>query len=482
MQMTRHWVVRRARIFERLYKGLHTLLAGGHSHAGKMGIKRLEPFFVFGERHLKGLLFDCQMCGECILSATGMSCPANCPKLMRNGPCGGVKPDGKCEVNASMRCVWVEAWDGSERMANAVAISKVQPALDFRLRGTSAWLRSLTSPAMPIALKAPDKAEIAPLAPGEPNHFAEVLRAGKFTVTAELSPPDSADPQDALRHAATLAEVVDAINITDGSGANCHVSSVGVAALLVSNGLTPVMQLTCRDRNRIAIQGDILGASVLGVSNLLCLTGDSIASGDHPGAVAVCDLDSVSLLDAARTMRDEGRFLSGRKLSSRPNLFLGAAANPFSPPYRIRAAHLAKKVAAGAQFVQTQFCFDVPMLESFMAQVQELGLDEKCYILVGVGVLPSAATARWMRSSVPGVHIPDHVIERLEKAKESRSEGCRIAVELIQQIREVKGVAGVHMMAHRNEELIAHVIRESGVRNLRTDLQISKAISGKSNF
>lgn len=482
MQIARHWVVRRARIFERLYKGLHALVAGGHSRAGKMGIKRLEPIFVFGERHIKGLLFDCQMCGVCILSATGMSCPANCPKQMRNGPCGGVRPDGKCEVNASMQCVWVEAWDGSERMANSMAISNVQPALDSRLRGTSAWLRAVTGSAKPNSLKASDKAEIAPLAPGEPNYFAEVLRAGQFAVTAELSPPDSADPRDALRRAAVLAEVVDAINITDGSGANCHVSSVGIAALLVSNGMAPVMQLTCRDRNRIAIQGDILGAAVLGISNLLCLTGDSVASGDHPGAVAVCDLDSVSLLDAARTMRDEGRFLSGRKLSSRPNLFLGAAANPFSPPYRIRAAHLAKKVAAGAQFVQTQFCFDLPMLESFMAEARDLGLDERCSILVGVGILPSAATARWMRSSVPGVHIPDHVIERLDKARDSRSEGCRIAVELIQQIREVNGVAGVHMMAHRNEELIAHVIRESGVRNLRSDLQISKATSGKSTF
>ena len=452
-------------MFERIYAGLSSLLARSRLHDRSLLSNRLAPFFVFGERHLKGLLFDCQMCGQCILSSTGMSCPANCPKLMRNGPCGGVRGDGRCEVDPEMRCVWVDAWDGSARMKKGGAISNIQPALDFRLRDTSAWLRSMSASGRPVSIMAHREPALAPVAPARPNRFEEVLRSGQFAVTAELSPPDSADPTDALRHASVLADVVDAINITDASGANCHISSMSVAALLVSQGLTPVMQLTCRDRNRIAIQGDILGASALGISNLLCLTGDAIGSGDHPGAVAVCDLDSVSLLDAARKMRDEGRFLSGRALSSRPGLFLGAAANPLSPPQRTRAAHLAKKVEAGAQFIQTQFCFDVPALESFMVQVRDLGLDQRCFILVGVGILPSARTARWMRSSVPGVHIPDHVVERLEKANDQRREGRQLCIELIQKIHEVKGVAGVHVMAHRNEDLIAEVIRASGIRS-----------------
>lgn len=467
MEMTRHWVVRRARIFERAYQGLHCLLLRRRLPKGVLGSKRLESLFVFGERHLKGLLFDCRMCGQCILSATGMSCPINCPKLMRNGPCGGVRADGNCEVDAEMRCVWVEAWEGSERMAKGMAINNIQPPLDFRLRDTSAWLRSITGSSLKVTEKAHGEVAHVPMAVTKKNHLEGVLRAGQFAVTAELSPPDSADPSDVLRRATVLSEMVDAINITDGSGANCHISSMSVAALLANEGLTPVMQVTCRDRNRIAIQGDILGAAALGISNLLCLTGDAIGSGDHPDAVAVCDLDSISLLDAARTMRDEGRFLSGRQLTSRPNLFLGAAANPFSPPYQTRALHLAKKVTAGAQFIQTQYCFDLPMLEHFMGQVRELGLDQRCFILIGVGPLPSARTARWMRASVPGIHIPDQVIERLEKAKDPRREGRQLCIELIQQISEVEGVAGVHVMAHRNEELIADVIMESGIRRLR---------------
>ncbi len=453
-------------MFERLYGVLYSLLAGGRLPVRSLFSKRMEPFFIFTERHIKGLLFDCRMCGQCILSSTGMSCPANCPKLMRNGPCGGVRSDGRCEVDPEMRCVWVEAWNGSDRMANRGAISDIQPALDFRLRDTSAWLRSINAPNPPVALAARRERVPVQTAPTKTNRLEEVLRFGRFAVTAELSPPDSADPRDAISRASVLAEIVDAINITDGSGANCHISSMSVAALLASEGLTPVMQITCRDRNRIAIQGDILGASALGITNLLCLTGDAIGSGDHPDAVAVCDLDSVSLLQAARKMRDEGLFLSGQALSTRPGLFLGAAVNPFSPPHWARAAHFAKKVAAGAQFVQTQFCFDVPMLESFMAQVRELGLDQQgCSILVGVGILPSARTARWMRSSVPGVHIPDHVIERLERAKDQRREGRQLCIELIQQLRDVRGVSGVHVMAYRNEELIADVVQASAIRS-----------------
>lgn len=494
----RHWVVRRARMFERLYHGFAALLFRSRSIVELVGPERLEPLFVFGERHLKGLLFDCQMCGQCILSDTGMSCPTNCPKSDRNGPCGGVRPNGNCEVDAGMRCVWVEAWEGSARMSEGASINKIQPALDTRLRNTSAWLRSIRNvgrpsevgaasdgsrvtltqvPARPpthvpalSSLRTPVEAAPVPFAGARLNQLEQVLRSGQFAVTAELSPPDSADPSDVLRPAAVLADLVDAINVTDASGANCHISSVSVSALLTMEGLTPVMQVTCRDRNRIAIQGDILGAAALGIANLLCLTGDGIASGDHPGAVPVHDLDSVSLLETARTMRDDGRFLSGRRLAVRPRLFLGAACNPFAPPYPTRALHLAKKVAAGAQFVQTQYCFDLPMLERFMTGVRELGLHQKCFILVGVGPLPSARTARWMRASVPGVHIPDQIVERLEKARDPRREGRQICVELIQQIRDVEGVAGVHLMAHRNEKLIAEVIGEAGIRGPRSNL------------
>ncbi len=255
------------------------------------------------------------------------------------------------------------------------------------------------------------------------GRLERVLRRGEFAVTAELNPPDSADPQDVYDRAAIFEGWVDAINAVDASGANCHMSSVGICALLTRMGYAVVMQAACRDRNRIAIQGDVLGAAAMGVANILCLTGDGVQAGDQPGAMPVFDLDSISLLETVRTMRDEARFLSGRKITSPPHVFLGAASNPFAPPYEFRALRLAKKVEAGAQFVQTQYCFDVPMFESFMRQVRDLGLHKKCFILVGVGPLASAKTARWIRSNVPGIHIPDAVIARLEGRAEPEARG-----------------------------------------------------------
>ncbi len=228
------------------------------------------------------------------------------------------------------------------------------------------------------------------------------------------------------------------------------------------------MQISCRDRNRIAIQGDVLGAAAMGVANILCLTGDGVQAGDQPQAKPVFDLDSTSLLETIRCMRDQRMFLSGRKITRPPQVFLGAAANPFAPPYDYRPLHLAKKVAAGAQFIQTQYCYDIPLLERFMAKVREQGLHRKCFILVGVGPLATARTARWMRSNVPGVHIPDAVIARLEGAKDQKLEGKKLCVELIQQIRAIEGVAGVHVMAYRQEEYVSEIITASGIMKDRS--------------
>ena len=317
----------------------------------------------------------------------------------------------------------------------------------------------------------------APLTP-LPGHSSRgrlerVLRAGHFAVTAELSPPDTADPDEVYARGRIFDGLVDAINATDGSGANCHMSSVGVCSLLTRIGYAMVMQLSCRDRNRIAIQGDVLGAAAMGVANILCLTGDGIQAGDQPEAKPVFDLDSVSLLQTLRTLRDDGHFMSGRRLSRPPELFLGAAANPFAPPRALRATRLAKKIDAGAQFVQTQYCFDVPVLEEFMRQVRDMGLHERCFILVGVGPLASASAARWIRSNVPGVHIPDAVIRRLEGTENQRREGKKICVELIQEVCQIEGVAGVHVMAYRQEAAIAEIIAESGALGGRTPFALA---------
>ena len=297
------------------------------------------------------------------------------------------------------------------------------------------------------------------------SRLERVLRSGRFAVTAELNPPDSADPQSVYDRALVLASVCDAINATDASGANVHMSSLAVCALLTRAGYEPVLQMSCRDRNRIALQGDLLGAAALGVRNVLCLTGDGVQSGDQPQAKPVFDLESITLLRTARVLRDEGRFLSGRELEAAPKLFLGAAENPFAPPLDFRPLRLAKKIEAGAQFIQTQFCFEVAQLERFMAGVRELGLHEQAFILVGVGPLRSASAAEWMRTHIPGVVIDDSVIRRLRSVPPDRQaeEGKRLCIEIIQQVQAVPGVSGVHVMAFRQEELVAEIIEEAGL-------------------
>lgn len=295
------------------------------------------------------------------------------------------------------------------------------------------------------------------------SRLERVLRAGRFAVTAESNPPDSADPEDVYQAAQPLGEVVDAINATDASGANCHMSSVGISALLTRAGYSAVYQISCRDRNRIAIQGDVLGAAAMGISNVLCLTGDGVGVGDQPGAKPVFDVDSLSLLRIIRMMRDQGQFLSGRKIKHPPNLFLGAAENPCIPPLECRADRLAKKVEAGADFIQTNYIYDIPVFEAFMSRVRDMGLDRKVFILAGVGPLASARAARWMRSNVPGIHIPDFMISRMEQAENPGLEGKKICIELVQQIKEIAGVSGVHVMAYRREHLVSEIIRESGV-------------------
>jgi methylenetetrahydrofolate reductase (NADPH) len=306
-----------------------------------------------------------------------------------------------------------------------------------------------------------------PILPGHvsPGRLERVLRSGAFAVTTELDPPDSADPEEVFKRARIFDGVADAINATDGSGANCHMSSLAVCALLTRIGYAPVMQISCRDKNRIAIQGDILGGAAMGVANMLCLSGDGVQGGDHPQAKPVFDLDCMSLLRIACKLRDEHQFDSGRKVTHAPRVFFGAAANPFVPPHEGRALRTAKKVAAGAQFVQTQYCYDVPRLCEYMQQLADLGLLEgpnRLFVLVGVGPLRSAKAGEWMRTHVAGVHIPDSVIARIAGAQDQAKEGRQLCVDIIAEVREIKGVSGVHVMAYRQEQTVAEIIARSG--------------------
>lgn len=297
------------------------------------------------------------------------------------------------------------------------------------------------------------------------SRLEKVLRSGRFAVTAEIAPADSADPQAIYDRAMVLAEVVDGINVTDASGAHCHMSSIAVSALLAQAGYEPVFQISGRDRNRIAIQGDLLGASALGIHNVLLLTGDGVQTGDHPQAKPVFDLDSIQMIQTAHIMREHATFLSGRQLDVPPKLFLGGAANPFVPPFELRAMRLAKKIQAGADFIQTQYCFDVPRFERYMQRVRDMGLHEQVYILVGVGPLRSARAAEWMRNNVPGVHIPDEIVERLKNTpkKQQKAEGLQICVEIIEQVKAIEGVSGVHIMAYKQEELVSEIVQRANL-------------------
>ena len=311
----------------------------------------------------------------------------------------------------------------------------------------------------------PIAGENLPIRPGHvsPGRLERLLREKIFAVTTEISPPDSADPHEVYERASVFDGHVDAMNATDGSGGNCHMSSVGMCSLLTQRGYAMVMQITCRDRNRIAIQGDVLGAAAMGVANILCLTGDGVQGGDHPDAKAVFDIDSMSMMSMIKGMRDDSQFLSGRKLTKPPQVMLGAAENPFAPPLDYRSLRLEKKVDAGAEFVQTQYCFDMQILRDFMSAVRDQGLHERVFILPGVGPLASARSAEWIRNNVPGVHIPDPIIDRLQGATDQAQEGVNICVEILQQLKEIEGVRGAHIMAYRQEHRVPEIVERSGV-------------------
>jgi methylenetetrahydrofolate reductase (NADPH) len=296
-----------------------------------------------------------------------------------------------------------------------------------------------------------------------PNALRKSLESGHFAFTAELTPPRGAD-FDAMSVAAkTLKPVVSAVNVTDGAGARVRLSSLAAAIYLKQMGVEPIMQVTCRDRNRIAIQSDLLGAAAFGVNNVLVLSGDGVDAGDEPDAKPVYDFDSRSLLAALRTMSKEGKTLSGSELSTSPNFFAGAADSPHDPAPDWVPDGLQAKVAAGARFVQTQYCFDMDVLKRYMQRLTDHGLTDKCYFLVGLGPLRSAKAAIWMRDKLYGTIMPDGIIRRMEAARDQRTEGAHICAELIQEAREVNGVAGVHLMAPGMHQEMADAIEMAGM-------------------
>jgi methylenetetrahydrofolate reductase (NADPH) len=297
------------------------------------------------------------------------------------------------------------------------------------------------------------------------SNLEKVLKAGEFAFTGELGPPRGTDTEEVREKARFLKGNVDSVNITDNQTAVVRMSSWAASLLIIQEGLEPNYQMVCRDRNRLAMQGDILGASALGIRNMLCLSGDHQQFGDHPDAKGVFDIDSTQLIAMVKQMRDEGLFLSGGEIEHPPKMFIGAASNPFAEPYEWRVTRLAKKIEAGADFIQTQCIYNMDRFREFIRVANEEGLTEKVYILAGVTPMKSVGMARYMKAKVPGMDVPDEIIDRLRGVEKNKvaDEGIKIACEQIEEFKEMQGVHGVHMMAIEWEHKVPEIAERAKV-------------------
>ncbi len=294
------------------------------------------------------------------------------------------------------------------------------------------------------------------------TNLEKLFNQGEFVVTAELGPPKSASIKLIEEKANFLRDCVDAVNITDNQTAIIRMSSLAASIIAKKNGLEPILQMTCRDRNRIALQSDIIGSAALGINNVLCLSGDHQTLGNHPGAKNVFDIDSIQLVSMLKNMRDKAIFQNSEPIKYPPKLFIGAAANPFADPFEYRAIRLAKKIEAGADFIQTQAIFDVERFSRWMEDVRRRGLHKKVYIMAGVTPFKSYRAACFM-TNVAGVTIPEEILERMKNAKDQKAEGIEICLEIIKKIRKIKGVRGLHIMAVMWEDIVSLIVKESGL-------------------
>ncbi|MDM8537039.1 methylenetetrahydrofolate reductase [Desulfobacterales bacterium HSG17] len=298
-----------------------------------------------------------------------------------------------------------------------------------------------------------------------PSTLEKVLAAGHLGVTSECGPPRGSDPEPIIEKANLIKDYVDAINITDNQTSVCRMSSLAACIRLKTIGVEPVLQMVTRDRNRIALQSDILGAASWDINNILCLSGDHQSFGDHAAGQNVHDLDSMQLIQTARQMRDEGKFVGGDDIKRPPNMFVGAAANPFADPYEIRVPRLAKKIAAGAEFIQTQCIYNLDKFEDWMKKVVDRGLHEQTYIMAGMTPMKSAGMARYMKNRVPGMDVPDDVVKRLAGTPKEKQadEGIKICIEAIQRLKELEGIRGFHIMAIEWEEKVPEIVKATGL-------------------
>ncbi len=451
------------------------------------------------ERMVKGPLWGCRMCGNCLLQETAYICPMECPKGARNGPCGGSTSE-HCYVDETRPCIWYKIYERAFKMGRQEFLLEVLPPLDWDKVGTETWgdvvsqvrkvgtktvvtglasrdpvKRSLVWDSVFRPVRQPDwwegDAQYHPPAYTEPaSELERRLKAGEFVVTAEVAPPMTVATKKLIQNIELVKPYVAAVNFTDNPSATPRMSSWACSTFAVQNGAEPVMQIAARDRTRTGLQAEVLGANALGIRNILCLSGDSMKMGPEPrGRMDVIDIDSVQMLWILRRMRDEGKYLDGRAIKFPPKYFLGAAAAPFASEPRFQAIREHKKVNAGAQFFQTNLVYDPDGLEIWLNELAKRNILDKVFVLIGITPIKSLKVAQRMNNEIPGVTIPDKLIKRIDAAGDkAEEEGVQIALELIEAIKGKQGVHGIHLMAVGWEEIVPRIVTESGLAPTNT--------------
>ena len=446
------------------------------------------------ERMVKGPMFGCRMCGNCILQETAFICPMECPKGARNGPCGGSTPE-HCYVDETRPCIWYKIYDRSFKMGREEKLLEVMPPLDWDKVGTETWSdvvkqvhkvgvkkaftgmlahdpvkRTETWESIFKPVRQPDwwngDSEYHPPLYLEPvSELERRLKGGEFVVTAEVAPPLTISTNKLAKNIDLVKSFVAAINFTDSPSATPRMSSWACGSVAIQHGAEPVLQIAARDRTRVGLQSDVLGANAMGIKNILCLSGDNMKMGPEPrGRMDILDIDSIQMLWILRRMRDEGHYMDGREMKFPPKFFLGAAASPYASEPRFQAIREHKKVNAGAQFFQTNLIFDIAGLETWLNELGRRNIIDKVYILAGVTPLKSLKMAQYMDKEVPGIFVPKKIMARMEAAGDrAEEEGVQIALELIQAIKGLQGIHGIHLMAVGWEEIVPRIVTEAGL-------------------
>jgi methylenetetrahydrofolate reductase (NADPH) len=463
-----------------------------------------EPFgrrlLASVERLVKGPLFGCRMCGNCLLQETAFICPMECPKGVRNGPCGGSTSE-HCYIDETRPCMWYKIYERSFKMGRQEMLLEVLPPLDWEKVGTETWgdvtrqigkvgtakfftgmlsrdphKRAETWDLVFQPVRQPDwwQGDSKYHAPGYTEPVSELerrLKSGEFVVTSEVAPPMTVATKKLVQNIEMIKPFVAAINFTDCPSATPRMSSLACSTLAMQAGAEPVMQITARDTTRTGVQAHVLGAAALGIRNILCLSGDSMSMAPSPrGRMDIVDIDSIQMLWILRRMRDDGMYLDKREMKFPPKYFLGAAAAPYASEAKFQAIREHKKINAGAQFLQTNLVYDLDGLEIWLDALERRSILDKVYILIGITPLKSLKMAQYMHYEVPGVTIPEKLLKRMEAAGDGAAEeGITIALELIEGVRNLRssrsnsGISGIHLMAVGWEDIVPRLIQEAGL-------------------